>query len=369
VDACSNPPAFRGVKTPITELIDGEKDTNPAQPKNRNDKDKRERRPGLQARQNTKDDRPAHEQPSAFPSGLKRPDLNATVGGRKISSETQRQLFDDIKAARCVRCHKPGHARVKCRSEPLRFEDKFDKEKLQYWVNVHKWQLKAADEKKPTVDKKSSSSTAKVASSTKAPTLVDGRMAHLPDSDEEATLHCRYSALHELSEALAQSPDDDDSGDEDLGQLPGYWASYLDESDSDSGDEDVIMTPPAPVLSTPAPLHAPDLSTEIAHFVASVAPYQPTRESEWDYIRRTLSSAPFTVLERGRVWTSILFSDGRSRVMNTADVDAFGRYVAERDAALASVSLPPRPPPAPSRTPSPLFSPAPSPAYAYRPSW
>jgi hypothetical protein len=126
VDACSNPPAFRGVKTPITELIDGEKDTNPAQSKNRNDKDKRERRPGLQARQNTKDDCPAHEQPSALPSGLKRPDLNATVGGRKISSEAQRQLFDDVKAVRCVRCHKPGHARAKCRSEPLRFEEKFD---------------------------------------------------------------------------------------------------------------------------------------------------------------------------------------------------------------------------------------------------
>jgi hypothetical protein len=154
-----------------------------------------------------------------------------------------------------------------------------------------------------------------------------------------------------------------------LGQLPGYWASYLDESDSDSGDEDVIMTPPAPVLSTPAPLHAPDLSTEIALFVASVAPYQPTRESEFDYIRRTLSSAPFTVLERGRLLTSILFSDGRSRVMATADVDAFRRYVAVCDAAPASVSLPPRPLPAPSRTPSPLFSPAPSPAYIYRPSW
>jgi hypothetical protein len=146
-------------------------------------------------------------------------------------------------------------------------------------------------------------------------------------------------------------------------------ASYLDESDSDSGDEDVIMTPPAPVLSTPAPLPAPDLSTEVALFVASVAPYQPARESESDFIWRTLSSAPFTVLERGRLLTSILFSDGRTRVMATANVDAFRRYVAVYDAAPASVSLPPRPPPAPSRTPSPLFSPAPNPAYVYRPSW
>lgn len=42
-------------------------------------------------------------------TGLKRPDLDATVDGNKIASETQRQLYDDIKRGNCTRCHKGGH--------------------------------------------------------------------------------------------------------------------------------------------------------------------------------------------------------------------------------------------------------------------
>jgi hypothetical protein len=155
-------------------------------------------------------------------------------------------------------------------------------------------------------------------------------MAHLPESDDDAALHCR--------------------------------THYLYESENDSGDEDVIMTPPTPVSSAPVPLPPHDLSTEVALFVASVAPSMPghpdvvrdvdtvIRESESDFIWRTLTSAPFSVLERGPLLTSILFSDGRSRVMATADVDAFRRYAAAT--APASVPLMPRPPPAPPRTPA-----------------
>jgi hypothetical protein len=55
--------------------------------------------------------RPEHEQSAKFPEVLKRPDLEATVDGNKIASDTQRQLYDDIKRGNCTRCHKDGHIR------------------------------------------------------------------------------------------------------------------------------------------------------------------------------------------------------------------------------------------------------------------
>ena len=76
--------------------------------------------------------RPDHEQPSKFPTGLKRPDLTATVDGNKIASEAQRQLYDDIKRGNCTRCHKGGHIRKTCKKPAAKWEDKFDKEKGQY---------------------------------------------------------------------------------------------------------------------------------------------------------------------------------------------------------------------------------------------
>ena len=98
IDACSNPPQFRGAKTPITSLLDPDDKTkrDPPAP----GKDKRDK---LQSRQNTaRDPRPAHEKPANFPPGLKRPDPTSTVDGRKISNDAQRQLFDDIKANRSL---------------------------------------------------------------------------------------------------------------------------------------------------------------------------------------------------------------------------------------------------------------------------
>ena len=144
IDACSNPPQFRGTKTPITGLLDpedkGRRDP-PAQGREKKDK--------LQSRQNTaRDFRPAHEKPTNFPPGLKRPDPTSTVDGRKISNDAQRQLFDDIKANRCTRCHKDDHHRAKCPMSAAKWEEKFDREKGKYWESVLKWQAKAAGEHK-----------------------------------------------------------------------------------------------------------------------------------------------------------------------------------------------------------------------------
>jgi hypothetical protein len=84
--------------------------------------ERNERRNALQSRQNTaRDLRPAHEKQTKFPPGLKRPDPTSTVEGRKFSNDAQRQLFDDIKAGRCTRCHKDSHHRAKCAARfPLR---------------------------------------------------------------------------------------------------------------------------------------------------------------------------------------------------------------------------------------------------------
>ena len=144
VDACSNPPQFRGTETPITVLLDPEdksKRDPPANGKERKDK--------LQPRQNTaRDTRPAHEKQANFPPGLKRPDPISTVEGRKISNDAQRQLFDDIKASGYTRCHKDDHHRAKCTLPPAKWEEKFDREKVKYWESVLKWQAKAAGEHK-----------------------------------------------------------------------------------------------------------------------------------------------------------------------------------------------------------------------------
>lgn len=139
VDACSNPPQFRGVKTPITELLDADDkpkrdaNANPKRDGDKRDHGRKDKGNQLQNRQTTanaaRDFRPAHEKPSAFPSGLKRPDPTSTVEGRKIANDAQRQLFDDIKGSRCTRCHKEGHLRSKCTLPAEKWEEKFDREK------------------------------------------------------------------------------------------------------------------------------------------------------------------------------------------------------------------------------------------------
>jgi hypothetical protein len=153
IDACSNPPQFRGVKTPITELLEQETVTKVAPPKPSSiPQDKRklhqhatEKTATTNHKSHTK--RPAHELPSSLPAGLKRPDLTATVDGKLIASEFQRQLFDDIKHGSCVRCHAKDHARATCKEPIGRWETKFDENKDKYWAGTLKWQQKAQQEK------------------------------------------------------------------------------------------------------------------------------------------------------------------------------------------------------------------------------
>ncbi len=100
VDACSNPPQFRGVKTPITGLLDPD---DKGKREDHGRKEHGEKKDKLQSRQTTaRDPRPAHEKQTGFSPSLKRPDPTSTVEGRKISNDAQRQLFDDIKANRCT---------------------------------------------------------------------------------------------------------------------------------------------------------------------------------------------------------------------------------------------------------------------------
>jgi hypothetical protein len=142
IDACSNPPYFRGVSTPITDLL-GSAEPKVAKQKRDQTKTKAEKTKDNKANptpnETAKGDhkhphltrRPAHEQPSKLPEGLKRPDLDATVDGKKIASESQRQLYDDLKRGNCTRCHKGGHIRKDCTEPKAKWEDKFDKEKTQ----------------------------------------------------------------------------------------------------------------------------------------------------------------------------------------------------------------------------------------------
>jgi hypothetical protein len=95
IDDCSNPPHFRGVKTPVTDIMD---QTEPKIPKEKRDQTKptghkttsdKDRKPRDQTKNPTKthlDRRPDHEQPSKLPPSLKRPNLDAVVDGNKIAS-------------------------------------------------------------------------------------------------------------------------------------------------------------------------------------------------------------------------------------------------------------------------------------------
>jgi hypothetical protein len=157
----------------------------------------------FKSRQNTaRDFRPAHEKQTAFPPGLKRPDPNATVEGRSISNDAQRQLFDDIKANRCTRCHKEGHHRAKCTLAPVKWEEKFDREKNKYWESVAKWQAKAAAEPKP--------GAAPVAPK---PTLIpkkESRRTEITFEECAVPLECLITMMHSFADSdLDSDPDDD----------------------------------------------------------------------------------------------------------------------------------------------------------------
>ncbi len=115
MDACTQPPPFRGTKSPIDDLINRPKlkttDTSVARAMGQ-PSDKKVNGNNEQRKKN--DTQPSHERPSSFPATLKRPDPKMTVNGKSISSEQHRTLYDDIKNDRCTRCHQKGHLRRHC---------------------------------------------------------------------------------------------------------------------------------------------------------------------------------------------------------------------------------------------------------------
>jgi hypothetical protein len=167
VDQCSNPPAFRGVKTPITELLNPEpaKSTPKQLPRDKGASNADPKRK-LHARASEKTghaEKPSklspHERPAIFTKGLKRPDLKATADDHAIASEFQQKLYDDIVAGNCIRCHAQGHTRSACKEAAGRWEAKFDNEKEKYWTGTLKWQQKALAETPSSKTKGSSSQT------------------------------------------------------------------------------------------------------------------------------------------------------------------------------------------------------------------
>ena len=236
VDACSNPPHFRGVKTPITDLLDApdtratkEQGTKEKRDQEK-DKSKQNKTPGSKTQDKSHlSRRPEHEQPAKFPDGLKRPDLEAVVDGKKIASDFQRQLFDDIKRGNCSRCHKGGHNRKDCKEPKAKWEEKFDKEKLLYWTSVLKWQQRAAEQK---------GTSTSTTTSTKPPTL------HVKTG--EAKPEQRYSTLEFDDDDADQSllhfrttmtdPDDDDD-DESPAHHDGHFNVVNDADESHVDDQ------------------------------------------------------------------------------------------------------------------------------------
>jgi hypothetical protein len=213
IDACSNPPYFRGVNTSITDLLNSAEPKIPKQkwdqtkdhgskakgnkvPFKSNDEDKRD-----QGKTNSHlARRPDHEQPAKLPEGLKRPDLEAMVDGNKIASDAQRQLYGDVKRGNCTRCHKGGHIRKDCKEPKFKWEDKFDKEKDHYWVGVLKWQQKGTGPK-------ASPATQPLTLHVK-PEKSFNTIATDSDSDDDSTPLYHYRMT-------MQDPDDEEDMDDD----------------------------------------------------------------------------------------------------------------------------------------------------------
>jgi hypothetical protein len=210
IDDCSNPPHYRGVKTPVTDILDQAPPTLTKEKRDQTKEQSRKEAPKVENTAKEKRDqtkptpnsahlarRPDHEQPSKLPAGLKRPDLEALVDGNKIASEVQRQLYDDIKRGYCTRCHKGGHIRKDCKEPKTKWEEKFDKEKIQYWDSVVKWQARATTGSKPppTLHQKTAPKPEQRASSIAS------------DSDEDNST--AFPPLHYRLTMDADSDDDD----------------------------------------------------------------------------------------------------------------------------------------------------------------
>jgi hypothetical protein len=308
IDACSNPPYFRGVKTRITDLLDFT-EPKPAkekrdQTKANNSKDKKDPpKPGDKSNNSHLARRPDHEQPAKLPPGLKRPDLDAVVDGHKIASEAQRQLFDDAKRGNCSRCHKGGHNRKDCKEPKAKWEDKFDKEKLQYRarktrLNPAKWQQRAAAQKAPGQKDPPKPPTLHVSSA-----KPEQRFATLTDDSDSDDGH--ITPLVHFRMTMDQSDGDDDP---------------TDSTPAVDGADDVDMTETAvhPAPNIPAILADVEqrLSTVTAETIArSRYPY-PFADAS------TLLADPFfTNLLRDPEYSVIRFPNGTIVSCLTFDLD------------------------------------------------
>jgi hypothetical protein len=263
------------------------------------------------------------------------------MGERSPAMPSVSSLMTSKPTACGTRCHKDDHHRAKCKLPAAKWEEKFDREKVKYWESVLKWQGKAADDHKS----RSSSTNPK-------PTLIpkkENRRAEITlefssEDDEDAPLQFR----------MLYFPDSESAEDDRATRNIVY---------SDSGDDaDEVMQGPEPELPTPVPIPPHDLSSSGQSW------RHPRRCPGRQEIRTRFRLAHAQL--RGPRLTTILFGDGRSSVLATADVDAFTRYNRAVDPAFCSHSHEPPPPPPPlaSRAPSPLLSPAPSPAFTWKPS-
>jgi hypothetical protein len=168
------------------------------------------------------------------------------VEGKKIASEAQRQLYDDIKRGQCTRCHKGGHVRRDCKEPQEKWEEKFDKEKEKYWESVAKWPSRATTSSitPPTLHAKPAVKFTSLKSIDKPEHRASSIMSDTDNDD-----HSSYPPLH-YRMTIDDDPEDDDTQNDDTMDDP--------QDDTDPQDDDTysfhfVSTSVAP---TPAALAA-----------------------------------------------------------------------------------------------------------------
>jgi hypothetical protein len=245
--------------------------------------------------------RPSHELPGSFPAGLKRPDLTATVDGKTIASEFQRQLFDDIKHGNCVRCHAKDHARSTCKEPAGRWETKFDENKDKYWLGTLKWQQKSQEEKAGSAPKT-------------PPTLIqkkkESRRQHLPpplpdDDSDFSPLQCRKQLI------ATDDPEDEEPPPLTTSDAAAHYHALqiLHPLDSDDS-EDSELTP-----------------EELVEAIIESTCINTLDSWGAEAINRMTNNPIFTILHTGNGNALVMFSDGTHGVFLRSDVDAAYRWI------------------------------------------
>jgi hypothetical protein len=234
--------------------------------------------------------RPDHEKPTNLPEGLKRPNLDAVVDGKKIASEAQRQLYDDVKRGNCTRCHKGDHNRKDCKDPKAKWEDKFDKEGTQYWASVLKWQLKAKGD--------TPKDPAKPAPTLHVPKIkfVEQRSTSLSsDSDDEIypVLHYRMTIDDLDDDTVFQSMSA--IIDEATGAVPPEPAADTDMVHNDTLDEALLIASPDEIQSWSPPYSSPPASPPLAHYQSVALAPAPSVEDILSSVEQQLRRAPPTL--------------------------------------------------------------------------